>query len=128
MNSEESDIAINNFVRDYNKDEFIAKSGNKWTSAIPPRTRLRQCDIVRGSPGPTSVTNAATPMFFDDQIVDTICNFTNAEHSRAVQDFNINAVPNSIRIRMDVETVEIITFFWGPAYSWNSSLSKGNDF
>lgn len=33
-------------------------------------------------------------MFFDDQIVDTLCTFTNAEASRVVQDFNVNAAPN----------------------------------
>ncbi|KAG8232837.1 hypothetical protein J437_LFUL010945 [Ladona fulva] len=54
--------------------------------------RCRQCNIFRGSPGPTLATNAATTisevfsMFFDDQIVDTICTFTNAEASRRAND------------------------------------------
>lgn len=81
---------------DPDEDEFIAKLGRKWTSSVPPVTRRRQCNIVRGSPEPTPATNAATimselfNMFFDDQIVDTICTFSNVEASRVVQDFSAN--------------------------------------
>lgn len=59
---------------------------------MPPLTRCRQCNIVRGSPGPTPAANAANTMFkgfkmlYDDQFVDTICTFTNV--SRVIQDFN----------------------------------------
>ncbi|KAG8233498.1 hypothetical protein J437_LFUL011659 [Ladona fulva] len=74
-----------------------------------------KCNIFRGSPGPTLATNTATTisevfnMFFDDQVVDTIITFTNAEASRVVQNINVNAPPNKMKTWMD--SVEIRAFF-----------------
>lgn len=50
-------------------------------------------------------------LFFDDQIFDAICTFTNAEASHVFHDFNANAAPNSKRIWTDVDPVEIRAFF-----------------
>jgi hypothetical protein len=50
-------------------------------------------------------------MFLDDEIVDTICTFTNAEASRVVQELNANAAPNRMKIWIDVDPVEIRAFF-----------------
>ncbi|KAG8238841.1 hypothetical protein J437_LFUL018604 [Ladona fulva] len=117
LNSEESDIASEHSDVDSDEDEVIAKSGRKWSSSVPPVTRRRQCNIFRGSPGATLATNAATTisevfnMFFDDQIVDTICIFTNAEASRVVQNINVNSPPNEMKTWMDVNSVEIRAFF-----------------
>lgn len=117
VNSEESDIASDNSDADSNGDELVAKSGRKWTSSVPPVTRRRKHNIVRRCPGPTRATNFATNMsevfnmFLDDQIVDTICTFTNAEASRVVHNFNVNASLNRMRIWLDVDPVEIRAFF-----------------
>ena len=84
---------------------------------MPPVTRSRQCNIVTGSPGPTRATDVPTTMyevfnmFLDDEIVDTIRTFTNAEASRVVQELNANAAPNRMRIWIDVDPVEIRAFF-----------------
>lgn len=61
MNSEESDISCENSDVDSDEDQFIAKSGRKWPSSVPPLTRRRRYNIVRSS-GPTIATNAATIM------------------------------------------------------------------
>jgi len=118
VNSEESDIAgPTSDVDSDEDDEFIAKSGRMWRSSVPPVTRSRQCNIVTGSPGPTRTTDVATTMyevfdmFLDDEIVDTICTFTNAEALRVVQELNANAAPNRMRIWIDVDPVEIRAFF-----------------
>jgi hypothetical protein len=37
-------------------------------------------------------------MFLDNQTVDTIRTFTNAEASRVVQELNVNAAPNRAKI------------------------------
>jgi hypothetical protein len=50
-------------------------------------------------------------MFLDDEILDTICTFTNAEASRVVQELNANAAPNRMKIWTDVDPVEIRKFF-----------------
>jgi len=50
-------------------------------------------------------------MFLDDEIVDTICTFTNAEASRVIQEFNVNAAPDKMRNCIDVDPVEIRAFF-----------------
>jgi hypothetical protein len=118
VNSEESDIAgATSDVDSDEDDEFIAKSGRVWRSSVPPVTRRRQCNIVTGSPGSTRATDIATTMyevfnmFLDDEIVDTICTFTNAEASRVVQELNANAAPNRMRIWIDIYPVEIRAFF-----------------
>ena len=118
VNSEESDIAgATSDVDSDEDDEFIAKSGRVWRSSVPPVTHSRQCNIVTGSPAPTRATDVATTMyevfnvFLGDEIVDTICTFTNAEASRVVQELNANAVPNRMRIWIDVDPVEIRAFF-----------------
>jgi hypothetical protein len=114
VNSEESNIAGATSDVDSDEDEeFIAKSGKVWRSSVPPLTRSRQCNIVTGSPGPTRATDVATTMyevfnmFLDDEIVDTIFTFTNAEASCVVQEMNANAAPNRMRIWIDVDPVEI---------------------
>jgi hypothetical protein len=114
VNYEESDIAGATSVVDSDEDdEIIAKSGRLWRSSVLPVTRSRQCNIVTGSPGPTRATDFATTMyevfniFFDDEILDTICTFTSAEASRFVQELNANAAPNRMRIWIDVDPVEI---------------------
>jgi hypothetical protein len=101
LNSEESDIAgTTSDVDSDEDDEFIAKSGTVWRSSMPPVTCSHQCNIVTGSPRPMRTTDVATTMcevfnmFLDDKIVDTICNFTNAEASRVVQELNANAALN----------------------------------
>jgi hypothetical protein len=118
VNSEESDIAgATTDVDSDEDDEFIAKSGRVWRSSMPPVTRSRQCNIVTGSPEPTHATDVATTkykvfnMFLDDEIVDTICTFTNAEASRVVQELNANTALNRMRIWIDVDPVEIRAFF-----------------
>jgi hypothetical protein len=118
VNSEESYIAcVTSDVDSGEEDEFMAKSGKVWRSSVPPVTRQRQCNIATGSPGPTRATDVATTvyevfkMFLDDEILDTICNFTNAEASRVVQELNANAAPNRMRIWIDVDPMEIRTFF-----------------
>jgi len=118
VNSEESDIAGETSDVDSNEDdEFIAKSGRVWRISVLPVTRSRQCNIITGSPGPTRTTDVATTMyevfnmFLDDEIVDTIYNFTNAAASRVVQELNANAAPNRMRIWIDVDPVEIKAFF-----------------
>src|SRR5215468_6799131 len=76
VNSEESDIAGATSDVDSDEDyEFIAKSGRVWRCSVPPVTRIRQCNIVTGSPVPTRATDVATTMyevfniFLDDEIV-----------------------------------------------------------
>jgi len=135
VNPEESDIADATSDVDSNEDdEFIAKSGKLWRSSMLPVTCSRQCNIVTGSPGPTHAAVAATTMygvfnmFLDDEIVDTICTFTNAEASHVVQELNANAAPNRMRIWIDVDPVEIRAFFWCAADCWSSSLLEGNNF
>jgi hypothetical protein len=39
-------------------------------------------------------------MFLDDEIVDTICTFTNAEASRVIQELNANAAQNRMFIKL----------------------------
>jgi hypothetical protein len=50
-------------------------------------------------------------MFLDDEILYTICTFTNAEASHVVQELNANAAPNRMRIWIDVDPVKIRAFF-----------------
>jgi hypothetical protein len=50
-------------------------------------------------------------LFLDDEIVGTICTFTNAEASRVVQILYRNAAPNRMKIWIDVDPVELKTFF-----------------
>jgi hypothetical protein len=50
-------------------------------------------------------------MFLDDEIVDTICTFTNAEASRVVQELSATAAPNRMKILIGVDPVEIRAFF-----------------
>ena len=79
-----------------------------------PVTRSRQCNIVTGSPGPTDFATTMCEvfnMFLDDEIVDTVFTFTNAEASSVVQEFNANAAPNRMRIWIDVDPLEIRAFF-----------------
>lgn len=81
------------------------------TSSPPPVTLCLQCNIARESPGPTHATSAEVfNMFLDEQILDIICTFTNAEALRVVPYFNANDPPNRMRIWIDVNPVEIKAF------------------
>ena len=74
-----------------------------WKSFAPPVTRQHSCNIVKGSPGPTRITNNAPTMqkffnlFFDDKIVGAICTYNNLEATRVIQEINANTASNRIR-------------------------------
>jgi hypothetical protein len=48
--------------------------------------------------------------FLDDEFVDTVCTFTNAEVSRVVQELSANTAPNRMKIWIGVDPVEIRAF------------------
>lgn len=97
-----------------------------FTSSVPTLTRCCQYNIVRGSPRPTPATTVATTevvnMLFDDQIVDTLCIFDNAESSRVVQDFNANAPSKRMNIWIDVDPVGQLQ----TSYLYNLEKLSGN--
>jgi hypothetical protein len=49
-------------------------------------------------------------MFLDNEIVDTIFTFTNAEASRVFQELGANAAPNRMKIWIEVHPVEVRAF------------------
>ena len=119
LNSEESDIASAEESVDGSdeEEELIAESGRVWKSTVPPVTRRRRCNYVIGSPGPTHVTDNTTTMqevfnlFFDDEIVEATCTYTNLEATRVIQEINANASSNRIKTWQNVDPVEIRAFF-----------------
>ena len=92
LNSEESDIASAEESVDGSdeEEELIAESGRVWKSTVPPVIRRRRCTYVIGSPGPTHVTDNTTTMqevfnlFFDDEIVQATCTYTNLKATRVI--------------------------------------------
>lgn len=113
---DESDTGSENSDGDYVEYEFIAKSQRKLTSTVTKVTRRWQSKIARGSPRQTSTIIAADIMsevfkiLFDEQTVDNICIFTNAEASLIVQYFNINAPLSRMRIWIDDARLETRIF------------------
>lgn len=68
-------------------------------------------------------------MYLDDNIVDAICTFNNAEASCVVQDFNANIPPNRTCILDRCRSCVHKHFFFScPADSWSSWIPKENDF
>lgn len=116
VNSDESNTGSEHSDGDYDEYEFIAKSQRKLTSTVAKVTRRWQCKIANGSPRQTPTIIAAVVMaevfkiLFDEQIVPTICIFTNAEASLIVKYFNINAPLNRLSIWIDDAPLETTMF------------------